>query len=134
MLRRYKPPRLPGADVTVDVESKLEISHVPLHALPDLRRHFQSVATTLVQIDKQLGQVFPGSARSKLKFAVSAVVRLLGFFDLMERVARTARLNQTCGDVISALRLLGAIPRMSSVRPYSTSWTLYFRQSRRMNR
>lgn len=108
MLRRYKPPRVPGADVTIEVESKFEISHVPLHALPDLRKHFQNVATTLVQIDRQLGQVFPGSARPKLKFAVSAVVRLLGFFDLMERVARTARLNQTCGDVINALRLLGS--------------------------
>ncbi len=109
MLRRYKPPRVAGADVTIEVESKFEISHVPLHALPDLRKHFQDVATNLVMIDKQLGQVFPGSARPKLKFAVSAVVRLLGFFDLMERVARTARLNQTCGDVIEALRLLGSV-------------------------
>jgi TPR repeat protein len=109
MVRRYKPPRVPGADITIEVASQFDISHVPLHALPDLRVHFQNVATTLVHLDKQLGEVFPGRTRSKLKFTVSAVVRLLGFFDLMERVARTARLNQTCGDVIGALRLLGSV-------------------------
>ena len=109
ILRRYKPPRPPGMDITKEMASRFEIADVPLHALPDLRKHFQNVATTLVDIDEHLSQVFPGSARPKIKFAVSAVVRLLGFFDLMERVARTARLNQTCGDVISALRLLGSV-------------------------
>jgi hypothetical protein len=107
ILSRYKPPRKPGADITVDVDATFEIAHVPLYALPELLDQLKSVATNLKEIDTQLAPVFPGAARPKLKFAVSAVVRLLGFLDMMERVARTARLNQTCGDVMSALRLLG---------------------------
>jgi len=34
-------------------------------------------------------------------------VRLVGFLDLMERVARSSRLTQKTGDVIAALRMLG---------------------------
>lgn len=109
ILSRYKPPRKIGADITVDVEASFEIAHVPLYALPELLDQLKSVATNLKQIDAQLAPIFPGTARPKLKFAVSAVVRLLGFLDMMERVARTARLNQTCGDVMNALRLLGKV-------------------------
>ncbi|MBL4633008.1 MAG: SEL1-like repeat protein, partial [Kofleriaceae bacterium] len=117
ILSRYKPPRKPGADVTVEVEASFEIAHVPLYALPELLDQLTGIASNLKDIDARLGPVFPGAARPKLKFAVSAVVRLLGFLDMMERVARTARLNQTCGDVMDALRLLGKVQNNEFTAP-----------------
>ncbi len=117
ILSRYKPPRKPGADVTVEVEASFEIAHVPLYALPELLDQLKGIASNLKDIDARLGPVFPGAARPKLKFAVSAVVRLLGFLDMMERVARTARLNQTCGDVMDALRLLGKVQNNEFTAP-----------------
>jgi hypothetical protein len=85
-----------------------DITDVPLHAISDLRAAYVTSAYALRGIKDKLLRLYPGMDQPQIEFALSATVRLLGFFNLMERLARTARLTQTCGDVVAALRLLGA--------------------------
>ncbi|MEO7096978.1 MAG: hypothetical protein ABI175_27210, partial [Polyangiales bacterium] len=58
-------------------------------------------------LDDGLRSLFPGEVNAQVRFARSATVRLVGFLDLMERVARSSRLTQKTGDVVAALRMLG---------------------------
>ncbi len=85
----------------------LDIGDVPLHAIGELRAGFKDAVGAMRSIEKGLRRLYPGQDQPQLEFARSAAVRLLGLFDLLERVARATRLNQTTGDVIAAVRLLG---------------------------
>jgi TPR repeat protein len=96
--------RFPRADGAVS----LDVGILPLYAIGDLTRNLRTAATTLGTLEVQLHRVYPGEIQAQLKFARSATVRLLGFLDLMERVARSSRLTQTCGDVVGALGTLGS--------------------------
>lgn len=90
-------------------KGNFDVSNLPLHEIPELKELFQRAAVALTAIDKDVQAVFPKDSRTKLRFAVSAVVRLLGFLDLMERIARKARLNQTCRHIIKAMKILGSV-------------------------
>ena len=102
-------PRVDDVITSMSVKASFSISDVPLSDLPELREHFQAAAKRLQALDDVLGAVLPGVRRSVLRAAIGSVVRLLGFFDLMERVARTAQLDARCGDIIDAIKTLGAI-------------------------
>jgi TPR repeat protein len=96
--------RFPRPDGSVS----LDVGILPLYAIGDLTRNLRTAVTTLATLETQLHRVYPGEIQAQLKFARSATVRLLGFLDLMERVARSSRLTQTCGDVVGALGTLGS--------------------------
>jgi len=96
--------RFPRADGSV----VLDVGVLPLYAIPDLTRELRAAATALATVEAHLRTIYPGEVQAQLQFARSSTVRLLGFLDLMERVARTSRLTQTCGDIVAALRTLGS--------------------------
>ena len=95
--------RYPKADgkIATDVDS------LPLYAMPELKRELQGAVAALVAVDEGLRTMAPGQVSAQLRFARSATVRLLGFLDLMDRIARTSKLTMRAGDVIAALRILG---------------------------
>lgn len=95
--------RFPNPDGT----ASLDVGNLPLYATPDLARELRTASKTLVALDDGLRSLFPGEVNAQVRFARSATVRLVGFLDLMERVARSSRLTQKTGDVIGALRMLG---------------------------
>jgi len=95
--------RFPNSDGT----ASLDVGNLPLYATPDLARELRSASKALVALDDGLRSLFPGEVNAQVRFARSATVRLVGFLDLMERVARSSRLTQKTGDVIAALRMLG---------------------------
>jgi hypothetical protein len=91
-----------------DDKPSLELGDLPLFALADLTREFRAAAAALATVEDRMRQIYPGEIQAQLQFARSAAVRLLGFLDLMERLARSSRLTQTCGEVIAALGTLGS--------------------------
>ncbi|MBA3452836.1 MAG: hypothetical protein H0T42_07085, partial [Deltaproteobacteria bacterium] len=95
--------RFPNSDGT----ASLDVGNLPLYATPDLARELRTASKALVALDDGLRSLFPGEVNAQVRFARSATVRLVGFLDLMERVARSSRLTQKTGDVIAALRMLG---------------------------
>ncbi|MBL0215380.1 MAG: hypothetical protein IPQ07_16030 [Myxococcales bacterium] len=95
--------RFPSPDGT----ASLDVGNLPLYATPDLARELRAASKALVALDDGLRSLFPGEVNAQVRFARSATVRLVGFLDLMERVARSSRLTQKTGDVIGALRMLG---------------------------
>lgn len=95
--------RFPNADGS----PSWDVANLPLYATPDLARELRATSTALVQLDEGLRSLFPGEVQAQVRFARSASVRLLGFLDLMERVARSSQLTQKTGEVIGALRMLG---------------------------
>lgn len=86
----------------------LDVSALPLYAVGDFAKELRSAATALGGIEDHLRKIYPGEVQPQLQFARSATVRLLGFLDLMERVARSSRLTQTCGDIVAAIGTLGS--------------------------
>lgn len=98
-------------------KGSFDVSDLPLHEIPELKELFQRAAVALTRIDRDVQSLFPNASRTKVRFAVSAVVRLLGFLDLMERIARKARLNQRCGDIIRAMKILGSVKNSSFSAP-----------------
>ena len=95
--------RFPSSDGT----ASLDVGNLPLYATPDLARELRTASKALVALDDGLRSLFPGEVNAQVRFARSATVRLVGFLDLMERVARSSKLTQRTGDVIAALRMLG---------------------------
>ncbi len=95
--------RFPNPDGT----ASLDVANLPLYATPDLARELRVASAALGDLDNGLRALFPGEVYAQVRFARSATVRLLGFLDLMERVARSSPLTQKTGDVIGALRTLG---------------------------
>ncbi len=95
--------RFPGPDGTVS----LDVGNIPLYATGDLARELRAAQRALIAVDDGLRTIFPGEVQAQVRFARSATVRLVGFLDLMERVARSSALTQRSGDVVAALRLLG---------------------------
>jgi TPR repeat protein len=95
--------RYPSPDGT----ASLDVGNLPLYATPDLARELRSASQALVALDDGLRSLFPGEVNAQVRFSRSATVRLVGFLDLMERVARSSKLTQKTGDVIAALRMLG---------------------------
>jgi hypothetical protein len=87
--------------------ASLDVGNLPMYATPDLARELRAASKALVLLDDGLRTLFPGEANPQLKFARSATIRLVGFLNLMERVARSSKLTQKTGDVIAALRMLG---------------------------
>ncbi|HVV84701.1 MAG TPA: hypothetical protein VHE35_16660, partial [Kofleriaceae bacterium] len=88
--------------------SKLELDDLPLYSVGELRDAYREAVSALSALDAQLRQAFPDLDNGELEFARSASIRLLGLLDLLERVARTSRLQEKASDVIGALRLLGS--------------------------
>lgn len=95
----------------------LDLGQVPLHAMGELRDAYRDAVMALTALDAQLRQLYPGTDGAQLQFARSAAIRLLGLLDLLERVARTSRLQETAGDVVAALRLLGSHHRGEFTAP-----------------
>jgi len=91
-----------------DGSFSLDVDNIPLYASGDLARELRAAQTALVAVDQGLHTLFPGEVQAQLRFARTATARLIGFLDLMERVARSSALTSRSGDVISALRLLGS--------------------------
>ena len=87
----------------------INLSDIPLYAIGDLRDAYRDAVVALSALDTQLRQVMPGSASAQLQFARSSAIRLLGFLDMLERVARTSRLQETAGEVFDALGTLGSL-------------------------
>lgn len=96
------------ARVRQDGVGPLDLAGVPLHAVGELRDAYRDAVAALTALDGQLRLLFPGEDSARLQFARSAAIRLLGLLDLLERVARTSPLQETAGDVVGALRLLGS--------------------------
>jgi len=90
-----------------DVRVRLAIDDVPLGDLDELLLVFPKVVTVLDTLDANARDLFDGIDLRGLRFARSSCVRLLGFLDLMGRVARSVRLTQTVAQVIETLQLLG---------------------------
>jgi hypothetical protein len=90
-----------------DNHAHLSIDDVPLGDLDELLVVFPKVVEVLDQLDTGVRDVLPGVDLRGVRFARSSVVRLLGFLDLMSRVARSVRLTQTVKQVIDTLALLG---------------------------
>ena len=95
--------RFPNADGT----ASLDVGNIPLYATGDLEHVMFVAEHALAEVDTGLHSIFPGEVQAQVQFARSATVRLIGFLDLMKRVARSSGLSQKAGDVISSLRLLG---------------------------
>ena len=95
--------RFPNADGS----PTLDVANLPLYATPDLTRELDGTTRALVDLDDALRALFPGEVQAQLRFARSATIRLRGFLDLMERVARSSQLTMRTGEVIAALRTLG---------------------------
>ncbi len=87
----------------------MRIDTVPLYGLSELRKLFGEAIISLQDIEKNLNKVYPGGAGNQIRMAQSAVIRLLSFFDLMDRVARKARHDQSLSDITSSLTLLGSV-------------------------
>lgn len=85
----------------------LRIDRVPLADLDVLVDAFRPMVKTLDEIDVATRDLLPGTDLRGVRFARSSAVRLLGFLDLMSRVARAGGINQTVRDVIDTLQLLG---------------------------
>ncbi len=90
-----------------DIYTKLAIDDVPLGDLDELLLVFPQVVVVLDTLDSSARELFAGIDLRGVRFARSSVVRLLGFLDLMGRVARSVRLTQTIAQVIDTLELLG---------------------------
>jgi TPR repeat protein len=90
-----------------DGSPSLDVANLPLYATPDLARELRAASRSLTRLEDALRSLFPGEVHAHVRFSRSAAVRLLGFLDLMERVARSSRLTQKTGEVIGALRTLG---------------------------
>ncbi len=86
----------------------LDLGDVPLDAVGDLGAAYKEALGGLKDLHDGLRAIYPGADTSQIDFALSATVRLLGFFDVMERLARATRISQTCADVVAALQLLGS--------------------------
>ena len=87
----------------------MRIDTIPLHGLQDLRQQFEGVVKDLSQAEAALRKVFPGKVGPKVRFAQSAAIRLISFFNLMDRVARKVSHNQSLQDITKALSLLGSV-------------------------
>jgi hypothetical protein len=84
------------------------IGEIPLHAIGDIQEDLSEAAAALKAMRRPFRRLFPNTGSStQLDLARSASARLLGFFSVIDRLARVASLDQTCGDVIEALGLLG---------------------------
>lgn len=90
-----------------DLQVRLAIDDVPLGDLDELLLVFPQVVVVLDALDASARELFSGIDLRGVRFARSSVVRLLGFLDLMGRVARSVRLTQTVAQVIDTLELLG---------------------------
>ncbi|MBP9087086.1 MAG: hypothetical protein KBG15_13275 [Kofleriaceae bacterium] len=90
-----------------DGKTATDVDSLPLYAMPELKRELQGAVAALVAVDEGLRTMAPGQVSAQLRFARSATVRLLGFLDLMDRIARSSKLTMRAGDVIAALRILG---------------------------
>jgi TPR repeat protein len=95
----------------------LDVSVLPLYAINDLARDLRAAGAALGTIETQMRSIFPGEVQASLQFARSATARLLGFLDLMERIARTSPLTQTCGDIVAAIGSLGSSKRSEFTAP-----------------
>lgn len=87
----------------------LSIDEVPLSGLPELNESLDGALNELKKLDEQLRSIFPGTRRTQVRFAISAVVRLRGFLSLMDRISRRAPLNQTVGELMGSVKMLGNI-------------------------
>ncbi len=87
----------------------LAIDDIPLSGLPELNEPLDSALAELKKLDEQLRSIFPGTRRTQVRFAISALVRLRGFLTLMDRISRSAPLNQTVGELMSSVKMLGNI-------------------------
>jgi TPR repeat protein len=85
----------------------LAIDEVPLSGLAELNEPLDGALTELRKLDEQLRSIFPGTRRTQVRFAISALVRLRGFLSLMDRISRSAPLNQTVGELMSSVKMLG---------------------------
>lgn len=95
--------RYPGPDG----RPATNVDSLPLYAMPELKRELQAALAALLAVDEGLRRLAPGQSSSQLRFARSTTVRLLGFLDLMDRIARSSQLSMRAGDVVAALRILG---------------------------
>jgi TPR repeat protein len=86
----------------------LDLGDVPLDAVGDLAAAYKEALGGLKDLHDGLRAIYPGADASQIDFALSATARLLGFFDMMERLARATRISQTCADVVAAIQLLGS--------------------------
>lgn len=86
---------------------RLAIDELPLGDLDELIVVVPKVVGALDALDGAARELFPSVDLRGLRFARSSCVRLLGFLDLMSRVARSVRLTQTVREVIDTLELLG---------------------------
>ncbi len=98
LLARYPTP---------DGKRSLDVGIIPLYATGDLVRELRVAQRALTAVDDGLHTIFPGEVQAPVRFARSATVRLVGFLDLMQRVARSSALTSRLGEVVAALRLLG---------------------------
>lgn len=98
---KYHQPQ--GNDASVH----LRIDKVPLADLDVLIDAFRPLIKTLDEVDTGMRDLLPGTDLRGVRFARSSAVRLLGFLDLMSRVARAGGINQTVRDVVDTLQLLG---------------------------
>lgn len=89
----------------------LSIDEVPLSGLPELNESLDGALNELKKLDEQLRSIFPGTRRTQVRFAISAVVRLRGFLSLMDRISRRAPLNQTVGELMGSVKMLGNIKK-----------------------
>jgi TPR repeat protein len=110
----------------------LSIDEVPLSGLPELNESLDGALGELKKLDEQLRSIFPGTRRTQVRFAISAVVRLRGFLSLMDRISRRAPLNQTVGELMGSVKMLGsfkhgrfAAPLFDVVEPVLDALTTY---------
>ncbi len=78
-----------------------------LHALVDVQALFKDVLSHMQALSKDFKE-FPGASIGRFQFAQSSIIRLLSFLDLMDGIARNARLGQSISEVTQALKLLGS--------------------------
>lgn len=87
-------------------EAIWDIEKIPLHAIGDIQDDLAEAAKALKAMRRPFRRLFPNT--DQLDLARSASARLLGFFSVIDRLARVASLDQTCGEIVAALELLGA--------------------------
>lgn len=87
----------------------LSIDEIPLSGLAELNESLDGSLTELQKLDEQLRAIFPGTRRTQVRFTISAVVRLRGFLSMMDRISRRAPLNQTVGELMGSVKMLGNV-------------------------
>jgi uncharacterized protein len=98
---RYATKRLSRGQLSIDA--------IPLSGLPELNESLDGALAELKKLDEELRALFPGTHRTQVRFAISAVVRLRGFLSLMDRISRRAPLNQTVGEIMASVKMLGNV-------------------------